>query len=841
VRLRLIAVLAVAVAGIAALAGGFFLLTEPGLRILVVQASSLAPGTLTVDQARGRVAGPMHLTGVRYVDGDLVVEAADLRADLVLSSFLAGRVDLAEVAVSGLAVRLPPPSEDQAPAREGPPEIRAPLTLRLHGGVVEDVTIIPHQGDPVVIERIAASGAIGRKGLSVDSLVVTRETLVLDVSGRIRNDSPQPVDIRYAWSLETEDRASFQGDGEITGSWTALTVRHRLASPFTSHLLLDVRDLLQNPSARLELTFAGLSPADLVTGLPEGDLSGEAAGAGGPDSFSLDASLDGEVAGTMDLAGVLNLTREGPVLKLESGKLQSVKAGMDLSVTGQLDTADLAAPLTLAAGWRNLAWPPGAAEPLVKSREGELEAKGRREAFTARLAAHLEGKGIGPGTGTMSGAGDEKGFALESFRLPILGGEVLGTGSVQWAEGLAWRLTARGSDLDPGLVREDWPGRVTLALEGSGRHREGDRNLLLKVSAIGGTLRGNELGGSAELAAEGPILRIRELNLSMGSSRLTAEGLADDEWDISASFKSGDIGVLAPEAGGSAAGSLALTGPRASPRVQARLEGDRLAVGGFRAGHLSAKADAAMDPDAPFRADIEMIGAAVGEGAAGTLALTGSGSWKKHRVVIEAASGEKKAAAVIEGGADSGMWSGDMNASLLGGSVTGRWSVGLGEPSRWDAALTVAGIDPGELRPGLAGEISLEAAGKGEGGPGARLVGARFRIGGTYKGPSGAGSSVPRSRGKQRRAYLHECAAGAIQPGGFRRHPSRSQPQRQALRPFLRRTHEPDGWPGRAHGFHHGPGLCARAPAFRFGFGPFAPCRRFRGRDPGGRLRNGAG
>ena len=706
------------------LAGSFLMLTESGLRFLVERAVAIVPGTLEIEEVRGRVAGPMDFAGIRYSNGDLRLEAETLKGTVKFSSLLLLKLDLGELRASGLTLHLPPAQAEQ-PERAQTPSIRAPLTLRLSEGVIEDLTIVPFDAKPIVIDRISVICSIGRKGLKVKNFTVNKEPFQFEVSGGIGTDAPAPISFRYAWSFRPDVPEPFLGEGQITGNWETLTASHRLTSPFSSDLSVRVNDPVGDPSGSLEMSFANLSPAGISRGLPQGSLSGEVTAAGHPGSFSLNAALHGQVAEANDLSAGLSFTRQGPRWELDSGKLESVSTGTKVSFSGHLNTRDDGGSSAFTATWENLAWPPASLQPLLASREGKLTATGRLEEFKAELQAHLEGKAIQPGQCSLSGSGTEKGFTLESFRLPLLGGEVRGEGSVEWFDQLAWRFTAKGSDLDPGSLSKSWAGQAFLSLEGSGRHEEGDTSIQLAVKEIRGQLRGANLGGSVELAAENSALRIERLDLELGTTRLSTTGAVGDQWDLAASFTSDDVGLLAQGVAGSVSGSVTVTGPREFPRIRARAVGDQLSSGSVGAGHASIRADATLEPDAPFTVNIAVLETFLGERPLGTINLTASGTTKKHRVILDVKSETESVSAVLDGAAVSGIWKGNLQSSLLGGSVNGSGSVTLDDPGRWNAELEVEGIHPDAWLPKFPGEISFKVRGKGDGDPGLRQWSAR--------------------------------------------------------------------------------------------------------------------
>ena len=94
--------------------------TGAGLRFALARAESITDGALDVQQAKGRLIGPLDLACVRYDDGNgTVATVAKAHLDLRFWPLLARRVHVIALDVEGVEVALPKPTGDDTASAGG--------------------------------------------------------------------------------------------------------------------------------------------------------------------------------------------------------------------------------------------------------------------------------------------------------------------------------------------------------------------------------------------------------------------------------------------------------------------------------------------------------------------------------------------------------------------------------------------------------------------------------------------------------------------------------------------------------------------------------------------------
>jgi len=82
--------------------------TSSGLRFALARAQSMTHSALQVQQADGRLIGPLDLSGVRYRDGTgLDAQVATVHLDLRIWPLLGKRLHVLDLDVDGVNVALP--------------------------------------------------------------------------------------------------------------------------------------------------------------------------------------------------------------------------------------------------------------------------------------------------------------------------------------------------------------------------------------------------------------------------------------------------------------------------------------------------------------------------------------------------------------------------------------------------------------------------------------------------------------------------------------------------------------------------------------------------------------
>jgi translocation and assembly module TamB len=696
-RSRRIARLVVIAAGIllgALLAAGLWLLgTESGARFAAARAVALIDG-LSVDGVGGAIGRGVRIDTLRYADEAIEVEARAVAANLALRSLVLGPpIRLTEVAADALTLRLAPASPDAAAAPEAPPP--ALPAVAIDRVAIRNVRIERAEAEPIVLDRIEVGVALGGSTITLDAL--DAEGPLGAARGALTIDLARPIPVAAAGleaSLVEPSGRRWTGRLDVEPRRRGRSARLALAEPVTASLALR-EDVRRGLAAELSL--------------PRQD--GSAIGLEGP----IEATL--RLAGTtaeQHLEGTVELL--GERVAITGGRLASREAAIAIdalaldwdgrgriAIEGVLPTRDDGA-LSLALTTDGLALPRGdAAGPLRVSGRIDVAGTLAEPVLTPSLA--LAAEDLPPGALTGRLAWRAGAAHAETLTLALARGRVVLDGPVGAPEPHVLELTL--ADLDPGLLRPDWPGRLDGTLRFEGLRRESGFEGRLVLEGLAGELRGRPVRGAGTLTlVEGRIGR-GEAAFDFGRARARATVDGPERLDVAVSAP--DLGELDPALGGNLEATWRRDG---ADRLDLRAEA--LSVGEVRLARLDARATLDLDPDGPLalRADAAEIrhGGRAFESA--TLAVDGVRN--RHRVAL-AVRGAHRLTLEAEGALVEPGWRGRVTA------------LAVDELARLDGPAELA-WDGAALRLGEAclggriGRLCLDGGGDASGGEAAARI-----------------------------------------------------------------------------------------------------------------------
>ena len=134
-----------------------------------------------------------------------------------------------------------------------------------------------------------------------------------------------------------------------------------------------------------------------------------------------------------------------------------------------------------------------------------------------------------------------------------------------------------GTDLDPGVVLREWPGRVGARVRADAAVEGENFTVALHELKADGRLRDRPIELSARGGYAADTLRIDALTLRSGSTDVSARGTAGSELALEWRVESPDLGEVWPQLEGRLSASGELRGPRERPRVEVERAGKRCA------------------------------------------------------------------------------------------------------------------------------------------------------------------------------------------------------------------------------------------------------------------------
>jgi translocation and assembly module TamB len=255
--------------------------------------------------------------------------------------------------------------------------------------------------------------------------------------------------------------------------------------------------------------------------------------------------LDGKVALKAESKGGLD-DGFGYQLKLDAGLSAYPPALVTLSGKGTLENADLEALAIetlggLVQGNGRVAWAPALTWDLqldandlnpgshYPGLDGRIlfslnSSGGLEQGFAYSLKGNATMAAYPPTVLDIAGTGGAESTQVETLSIEVLGGRILGGAEVAWAPAVSWNTALTLTDIDPGKLAADWPGRIGGRIESSGKITDVGPDLEARIADLGGELRGYPVRIDADAAMRDGTLELRRLLANSGATRLSADG-----------------------------------------------------------------------------------------------------------------------------------------------------------------------------------------------------------------------------------------------------------------------------------------------------------------------------
>ncbi len=474
---------------------GFVLGTQTGLRVAVAVAQELAPERVSIGRVEGRLLGKLTLGEVTLDLPGLALDLGHLHLDWRPARLLRGQLHIVDLSVADLDIVTAPPPADKPPSEPFElPQIRLPIGIDVERVLVERLSL--RQQDAPAASAIRLTRAEVSATADGDHVALRRLTADLaqpqvgaDAAGSVRLSGDYPLHLHVDWHFRQPPALALTGRGTVAGDLAELRVEHQVEGAAVATLSATVRDVLQAPSWRGELTLTELDLPALAPGAPAVDLTAQLKTEGDLERATVTGTLAGEVSGVDPdaapdsapvladlgkLSADLDITWAEQRLTLNQVRLDETQSGAMLDLTGHADLAGSVPSFELSGAWERLRWPL-AGDALVEAPLGRLDVAGDLESFDYRLSAEVFGADIPETKLTLAGQGSDQDTRIESLLVDTLNGRIEAKGTAAWAPAVTWDLAITADGIDPGLQVPGLDGQIALKADAQGGLDDGYR------------------------------------------------------------------------------------------------------------------------------------------------------------------------------------------------------------------------------------------------------------------------------------------------------------------------------------------------------------------------------
>lgn len=660
--------------------------TESGLQFVVRQAKALGGDQFRLEQAEGRLLGPLSVRGLRLKTEAATVSLDEAHLDWSPRALFSRRIQIDAFIAGTLSVQLKE-TEDRPAAPPSPlPQPLLPLAVMIERAELGLLQITPPGADALEVQSLALRAQLLGEQFTIQELraaIAPAGPLHLQAHGRLLSDGLQL------------QRAALSGPGRIEAEGVLHWIDPR------ADLAFNWRELHWPPgpepafdSAEGSLKVQGPFSALAVQGTLQLGVETRLA-------------LEGTVGDQLDVDARWQSLRwplRGPDsevrLRSQEGAVRIHGAMTAPQVSGQLALAprgkiqldgQWGESLRLNATWQRLQWPLQGPEQsaLIRSDRGEITLSGRPEQWQFRVDSNLT-HARQPAHLRAEGSGSLQGLSARSVTLKALGGELKGSAKVDWGQTQQAQAELRLKQVDPGLLLADWPGqlngRVTASVDWADALTY-DARWALDDSQ----LRQLPIRSEGRLTGAGDALEVHEVSLRSGESRAKLDGQLMPELLLSAQLDSPQLTDLWPELRGRLQLQADLRGDWRLPQLKAQGRAQDLQLATLRlgSGEFSASLNQAGMLDVGAKAQELNVGYHFAEA---NLQISGHVSGHRIDVFADGEHGSGRMQWLGRYDEEQLRWAGELQQGTLEPTVLATWE--LEEPARLAVSPSSAILEP---------------------------------------------------------------------------------------------------------------------------------------------------
>lgn len=397
---------------------GFVIATETGLRTALNTAETFLPGKLRYERIEGRLISPLQVENLRYQDGSLEFALKQATLKWTPGKLLLGRLQIDLLQVDGIALHLPPPTEETEPPAEPVPleEIPLPIQVTIAQSRISDFRIWTADAEqPVIINEAILQARTQERTVAVEQLSLSAPQGGLNAEGEVTLAGDLPLTLNLQGALQGPDYPPLTLQGAIQGAMEkTLTVDFETAGAVTATLDGKVSQLLDNPdwAAQLQLRVANL-------GAFSPDLKGNPLAArlktqGNLNDFQAEGGFDTRLPEIGPLDGRLQLKGSRQGIQVEDFVIGAAEHPLALNLQADIDLAK--ETLDASGQWQALAWPL-TGQPAIESPKGQLALRGTLQDYTLEVSTALASPDVGKLNVSLQAEGTDQ--AVEVSQLAV--------------------------------------------------------------------------------------------------------------------------------------------------------------------------------------------------------------------------------------------------------------------------------------------------------------------------------------------------------------------------------------------------------------------------------------
>ncbi|RDS84611.1 pathogenicity protein [Dyella monticola] len=647
---------------------GWLLCTGAGLRFALAQAQGFTHGALHVEQARGRLIGPIDMTQLRYDDGkgtDVVITGAHL--DWNIASLLYKQLHVVDLDVARVDVALPKSEETSSSSSTF--SAQPPIDIVLDRAHVGPVTVTEQGKALFASDRLDLSGRWTSSGIDVNKLSLRAPEGHVDLDGQLgigrRYRGKGRADI--VWKL---DDVTYAGTLNAQSDGRHAHLQFALTEPMSAQLQLTIAQRKDNAwTGALEVP--AFDPKPLLGNTSITRLGVDLKGSGERLSGTLSGQLDLNQYRLLLQPMQAGLDKDVKTLTLQQLQLASPQIKGTVHAVGavQLDAHPLAADL--AINWSNVELPADLVGQTLAS-NGRMTVKGSADAYHAEGDVTIGPPGK-PAKLAINLDGTPRQIQLHTLSLLQPQGHFTADGALTLEPELAWQLHATASTFDPGQLFAGWQGLLDADLATQGKLAGNSPDVTLDLRKLEGRLRQRHIHGLGRLHLAPNHVVDGTLELASGSSTVKLLARPGNSNNANVTLAIASLNDWLPSASGTLNGQFHLRGAYPKLAVNGSLQGRSLTWEKQSVASLQLQADVPDISSPGGKLEVDATDTDISGLAFKQIRLSGQGTSLQHRLTLDAQGQPLSVSLTLSGSLKAQNWNGTLSALTLDVQGLPRW------------------------------------------------------------------------------------------------------------------------------------------------------------------------
>ena len=699
-RILLIALLVVVIAPIGLVA--WLLLTESGLTTIAAQLDRLERFGVHIEGVAGTLRGPLSIERIEVETPTIRVIATGIEAEPLLRATVLQTASFDWMRVRSIDVALKERAEDAAeeppgPVRFLPPWLRV-LAERVDVGRTRFVTA---GGVEFAADRVRGRLELTDDTLTASDLLIEAQEFAAGGTVGLEGGDVLEIDVAANGRLTLEQRPEVEFAATVRGIPRRLAIEGEIESPGDAQVALVITS--DTAGWRIDGQLGAGDP-DLGAWLANPPVTVrdiQLSFGLTREAFAIEAALTAPEIDDEPISITARGTYADRTLSISEALVAPHASPARLSLSGRAQFNDARPDLDVLLEWQELVWPLRTT-PVIGSPDGRLMVRG---ALPYRIdgSAHLDVPGQPAADVALAGFIDEQRIALDALVVAGAPGTLRGRGTLEFPQPRRWQFDVQGEEIDLSPWVAQLPSRIAVTASVAGTGLDADATGTANIDALGGTLRGVQLGGSGAISRTTQGWRAQQLELRAGSNVIDLDGRVEDLVDVRWSIDAPAIEALVPDAEGRLQFSGTARGPLANPVIDARIDGAELRYAGQSLRSLSgtARIDLADESDSQVTLTATDLGGDEPTFANLELALAGRATAHRLRLETTLASAEDDPPVALllraEGSYEDRAWTGVIE-ELTARMEPDRTLFELNAPAALTASVAAAELAPLCLR-----------------------------------------------------------------------------------------------------------------------------------------------